>query len=136
HTVQFTDLTRFHEGLKGFSGCAAAGDSLIFAPLMNSKGHFHGLVTRFDPRHPPGSPASAEYLDLTRWFPGARGFAGIVPAGPCLYLIPYHHDTHHGTIVRYDTRLPFRDRDAWAALDLQAVIHPDACGFVSGSSDG
>jgi len=130
--IQFLDLTAADKRLKGYSGCIAVDGDIIFAPLMNGAGVSHGLVVRLT----LGKPESVTFCDVSAWFEGAAGFVGVVGDGRYAYFIPYFNKNHHGILVRYDTTGDFNDRTSWEYVDLQALVHEEAKGFVSGSFDG
>lgn len=130
--LNFLDLSKVNDHLRGFSGCLQVGDSILFAPLMNGPGCSHGLVTRWN----QGESQTIDFCDVSKWFDGASGFVGILSDGRYVYLVPYYNREHHGKLVRYDSKGDFHDRSSWDSIDLQTLVHPQAKGFVSGSFDG
>jgi hypothetical protein len=134
-TVRFFDATVLDARCKGFSGAVADGHGQIyFVPLCH--GAFSGQITRYSLDGDFQSPTAWATYDLTRLHPRARGFVDGFLDGRYLYLVPYHHDHHHGLVARLDTTEDFRSADAWQFFDLQAQIHPECCGYISGAFDG
>ncbi|MEX2601959.1 MAG: hypothetical protein WD355_09940 [Balneolaceae bacterium] len=134
--VQFVDLTLFNSGARGYSGTIFDGRYLYLAPLSNGKGVFHGEVARYDSEGDIQQSSSWSFFDTSAVNNNSRGFVDGFFDGRYLYLVPYHHDRHHGQVTRYDTYEAFDDPGAWAFFDLQEHVHEACRGFVSGSFDG
>lgn len=132
NSIRFYDLSEMNPSLKGFSGSCLCGDFVYYSPLMNAPGNFHGNVIRTR----ANDVSDIEYSDVTAWFPEARGFVGTLTDDRYVYFVPYHNSRHHGTLLRYDSSLPFEEKDSWITIDLQKLVHPDARGFISGSIYG
>lgn len=134
--IQFTDLTQFRSGSKGYSGVTFDGRYLYFAPLSNGKGEFFGEVARYDSQKDFRKSSSWEHFDTSGVSPFSRGFVDGIFDGRYVYLVPFHHDRHHGQVTRFDTQLKFQEPDAWAFYDLEQQTHESCRGYVSGSFDG
>lgn len=135
-TVKFTDLTKFNSASKGFSGAIFDGRYLYLVPMSNSKGVFHGIVARFDSLGDFSDSSSWNFFDSASINGNSRGFVDGCFDGRFLYLVPFHHDRHHGQVTRFDTQKEFDDYEAWTFFDLQKHVNDHCRGFVSGSFDG
>jgi len=131
--IVFFDATRIDAGCRGFSGVAAVGRHLYFAPLNN--GDFHGRVLRHDTAGDFSDPAAWSVFDCAALDPAARGFVDVLSDGRHLYFVPFCNGRHHGRIVRHDTQGGFHDPASWQVFDVQA-LNSSARGFVSGCFDG
>lgn len=135
-SVDFIDLTLADPGNKGYSSVTFDGRYLYFAPMSNNKGVFFGRIARHDTLGDFRDPSSWEYFNTAGLNPNSRGFVGCFFDGRYLYLIPFHHDRHHGQVTRFDTRLGFTDPESWSFFDLQQHVDESCRGFVSGAFDG
>jgi len=79
---------------------------------------------------------TTSFYDLTQGgtLPEA-GYCGGVFDGRYIYYVPYINRAFHGTVVRYDTTLPFAAAGSYAIYDLQQLNSLDK-GFWGGLYDG
>ncbi|CAK0775073.1 conserved hypothetical protein [Gammaproteobacteria bacterium] len=133
--IEFFDSTSINPGSKGFSGAVYDGRYLYFVPMANGPGRFFGQVTRYDTHSDFHDSASWTVFDTALVNAASRGFADGLFDGRYLYLIPYHHDRHHGQVTRYDTQCDFHNPDSWNFFDIQKIVD-NGRGFVSGCYDG
>lgn len=131
NTVNFRDLTLLHPNLKGYSGSCVLGEYAYLSPLMNGPGQFQGNVVRVHLNHWD----KTEYCDVSNWFPMACGYVDTFADNQYVYFIPFCNKEHHGLLLRYDSTKLFNSIEAWTLVDLQALVHIQAKGFISGSID-
>lgn len=132
NTIQYVDLSKIKPELKGFSGSCTLGEYVYLSPLMNGPGQFHGNVVRVHVEN----WEIIHHCNVTNWFPDARGYVDAFSDDRYVYFIPYCNHEHHGRLLRFDSTGPFDKKESWCVVDLQALVHPQAKGFISGSIDG
>lgn len=134
--IQFFSISDHFPSGKGFSGAVSDGRWMYYIPMMNHQG-FHGQLVRTDTTREFQDPDSWESVDLTSFHPQSRGFVNGLFDGTYLYLIPYHHTSHHGLVGRFDTRSEsLHEASAWDYFDLQNSLDRNCRGYVSGTFDG
>jgi hypothetical protein len=124
------DLTTIHPQAKGYVGGCHDGRYVYLAPYYNGSER-HGLVLQYDTEGDLIDPAMWNTFDLTTIHKDLRGFFGAVHHKDYIYILPHckEEGIYHGTLVRYDRRLPFGDRMAWSYLDT-TEYHPSSKGYM------
>lgn len=124
------DCAQLNTACKGFTDIFYDGRYVTLVPFCN--GEHHGHVTQYDTQKPFTDISSWAYFDVTTLNAKCRGFVSGCFDGRYLFLSPYQLDfaTHHGCIVRFDTRMPLTDRNAWQDFDASQLA-ADCRGFHS-----
>jgi hypothetical protein len=115
----------------GYSSAAFDGRYLYLAPGGN------GIVPRYDTQSALSAATSWSSFDVKTVSSTAAGFRGAVFDGHYVYFVPYSHPdgTIGGTVVRYDTKLPYNSAGSWSSFDVSS-LDANATGFVGGQFDG
>lgn len=95
--------------ITGYRGAVFDGENVYFAPYYNNYGR-HGIVIQYNTTQPFDSPDSWDVFN-----PGGVGFQGVLYHNDFVYYVPYFvdEDTGASIMIRYDTKLDFRDSNAW-----------------------
>ncbi|MGI6087778.1 MAG: LamG-like jellyroll fold domain-containing protein [Kiritimatiellia bacterium] len=114
----------------GFLGAVFDGRYLYFAPQHNTVRR-HGVVLRYDTHATFKDPSAWQAYDAEQTDGLAtRGFYGAVFDGAYVYFTPRTDgQSYHTRILRYDTRLPFKQAASWSAFDVGLNNSYQGCAF-------
>ncbi len=114
----------------GFLGAVFDGRYLYFAPQHNTQRR-HGCVLRYDTHLPFKNKNSWQAYNAEETSGlVARGYYGAVFDGVFIYFTPrMDGKTYHTRILRYDTRLPFQQKESWSAYDVGLNNSYQGCAF-------
>ncbi len=114
----------------GFLGAVFDGRYLYFAPQHNTVRR-HGVVLRYDTHAAFKGPDAWQAYDAEQTDGLAtRGFYGAVFDGAYVYFTPRTDgQSYHTRVLRYDTRLPFKQDASWAAFDVGLNNSYQGCAF-------
>lgn len=130
------DLSSIHPDAKGYVGACQDGCYIYFAPYYNGKER-HGLVLQYEYDKELSDPSSWKFFDLTHIHKDLRGFFGAVHHKEYIYFLPHckEEGIYHGTLVRYNRKMPFDSIQAWSILDT-TEYHPQSKGFIGSCISG
>ena len=122
---------------KGFYGGAFDGRYVFFTPRQTGN-RYHSRLLRLD--------AKAEFKDPRSWdafdIGPEHSQQGAAFDGRYLYFPPgFQGDPRtesdqSSSVIRYDTKAPFRDNSSYSSFDMAAVLGPGAACFDGGAFDG
>jgi hypothetical protein len=123
---------------RGYYGGCFDGRYVYFIPRVLDRIHYHSRLLRYDTRAPFKDPAAWDAFDIG---PRQSG-QGCVFDGRFLYLCPGYsgdpkiEEFNASSVIRYDTRAPFRQAVSYEMVDLEPFLGPDAACFDGGAFDG
>ncbi|MBT6144486.1 MAG: hypothetical protein HOH74_03590 [Gemmatimonadetes bacterium] len=136
-TAHFTDSDsweRFDAALqvgdrcRCYDGAVFDGRHVYFVPLDG------GDILRYDVNGAFGDQDAWDAFDPRDLFAGQESGAcvGAIFDGRYVYFTPYAH----GTVVRYDTALPFEGHDSWSTYEAATTSSLDCRGYDGAAFDG
>lgn len=116
----------------GYFGAVFDGRYVYFSPEQKNRDETHGVVLRYDTHGDFKSRSSYAAYDAsqTSGMP-TRGYYGAAFDGRYVYFVPRQLDMreYHTHVLRYDTRLDFKDPAAWQAHDAGSRHSSQGCAF-------
>lgn len=116
----------------GYFGAVFDGRYIYFSPEQRTLEKMHADVLRYDTHGDFKNPASYSAYDasLTSGLE-TRGYYGAAFDGRYVYFVPRQLDMleYHTHVLRYDTRMEFKDSAAWKAHDAGEKHSSQGCAF-------
>ena len=105
----------------GYFGAVFDGRYVYFVPEQQANLDTHGIVLRYDTQAVFDDPQSYSAYDAAGTGElDTRGYYGAAFDGTHVYFVPRQLNQHqyHSHVLRHDTRLDFKDANAWDAFDV------------------
>ncbi|MBS0625611.1 MAG: hypothetical protein JSS32_06140 [Verrucomicrobia bacterium] len=122
----------------GFAGAVFDGRYVYFVPNLDITSSQSGLIVRYDTTVSFSvSTSYSTFNSRTALTSLSSGFQGGAFDGRFVYFIPNTNvQTISGTLVQYDTSLPFSNSTSYAAFDTKSIINSKSAGFIGSVFDG
>jgi len=116
----------------GYFGAVFDGRYVYFSPEQRTLEKMHGDVLRYDTHGDFKDPKSYTAYDASQTSGlETRGYYGAAFDGRYVYFVPRQLDLieYHTHVLRYDTRMEFKDPAAWRAHDAGDKHSSQGCVF-------
>ena len=134
----FIEIDKLFPFISGYRGATFDGEYVYYSPYYNNHGR-HAEMLRFDTSQDFQNHDAWEWFKLPEKIPvihdgieidvNLSGFQGILYKEPFVYYVPYYVDNGYGSVVlRYDTRMQFKDQGSYSYQGLfdvyeEGVVH-------------